>query len=454
MLWDRKDLAPRSDEFYEAVNELFTEVVDQSQVVDGVLQRSQVMRSGNALLNQATAFMGEPTMAMNMMLRAYDGLINEQDAKKRGKALKTFGRTAMALLITNVVNALAQSLVDAARDDEDDEYWKKFWSAFTGITGEEESAWEKATGAALSGNLGSGLNPVGYIPFAKDILSILQGYNVTRADADVMGDIIDAMRGFIDSVAGDGKKTTVKSTWDLAKQVGKVFGVSAFNLERDIMGIVRTIAQETGNIQLQYELEKAIYKIGNEKNRSHVVDILYKAYKEDKATYNRIYSDLIAAGVDADKVHDRMEKLMKDEQGVTKTVDLEHRYLNPELQSKYDSKLNSIQKSGLWRKASTEQRDSLEDNLYDLVSGTSAGEKMQAKIDGGKTVGLDDTEYLLYRLALDMYDQPTENGKMGTFTQDEAEAAIAAIAGLTDKERAYLWQSTNKGWKEDKNPWR
>ena len=34
-------------------------------------------------------------------------------------------------------------------------------------------------------------------------------------------------------------------------------------------------------------------------------------------------------------------------------------------QSKYDSKLNSIQKSGLWRKASTEQRDSLEDNLYD-----------------------------------------------------------------------------------------
>lgn len=53
-----------------------------------------------------------------------------------------------------------------------------------------------------------------------------------------------------------------------------------------------------------------------------------------------------------------------------------------------------------------------------------------------------------------MYDQPTESGKMGTFTQDEAEAAIAAIAGLTDKERAYLWQSTNKGWKEDKNPWR
>ena len=454
VLWNRKDLAPRSDAFYEAVNELFTEVVDQSQVVDGVLQRSQVMRSGNALLNQATAFMGEPTMAMNMMLRAYDGLINEQDAKKRGKALKTFGRTAAVLLITNVVNALAQSLVDAVRDDEDDEYWKKFWNAFFGVTGEEESAWDKATGAVLSGNLGSGMNPVGYVPFAKDILSILQGYNVTRADADVMGDIIDAMQGFWDSVAGDGKKTIAKATFDLLKQGGKVWGVSAFNLERDIMGIVRTIAQETGNLQLQYKLEKAIYKIGNEKNTSHFVDILYKAYTEDKAAYDRIYSDLIAAGIDADKIHDRMEKLMKVEQGVTKVDDLEQRYLNPKFQSEYDSKLGTIKKNKLWSKASDAQRDKLEDNLYELIIGSKDGEKLQEKIDGGKSVGLDDTEYLLYKLALDMYDQPTENGKYGSYTQDEAEAAIAAIAGLTDKERAYLWQSTNKGWKEDKNPWR
>ena len=454
VMWDRKDLAPRSDAFYDAVNELFTEVVDQSQVVDGVLQRSQAMRSNNALLNQATAFMGEPMMAMNMMLRAYDGLINEQDAKKRGKAIKTFGRTAMALLITNVVNALAQSLVDADRDDEDDEYWKKFWNAFTGITGEEETAWEKATGAVLSGNFGSGLNPLGYIPFAKDILSIFQGYNVTRADADVIGDIINACKIFIGSVSGDGKKTIAYATKNLAQQVGKVFGISAPNILRDVWGIARTIALETGNIPLQYEMEKAIYKVSNDGNLSRFVEVLYKAYQTDKDTYQHIYDDLIASGIDAEDIRDKMEKVMKKAENVKSVDDLEQRYLNPQFQSEYDSKMGTIQKNKLWSKASDAQRDKLEDNLYELIIGSKDGEKLQEKIDGGKSVGLDDTEYLLYRLALDMYDQPTENGKMGTFTQDEAEAAIAAIAGLTDKERAYLWQSTNKGWKEDKNPWR
>lgn len=454
VLWDRKDLAPRSDEFYEAVNELFTEVVDQSQVVDGVLQRSQAMRSNNATLNQATAFMGEPTMALNMLLRAYDGLINEQDAKKRGKALKTFGRTSMALLITNVVNALAQSLVDAARDDDDEKYWQKVWSAFWGATGEEETGKEKARNILLEGNLVGGINPVGYIPFVKDLLSIATGYSVQRADAALMEDVYQAATAFMDSWTGDGKKTKGNTLLNLGKQVGKMFGIGAGNLMRDVFGALRTGAIETGNIAAQYELEKAIYKVSNDGNLSRFVEVLYKAYQTDKDTYQHIYDDLIASGIDAEDIRDKMEKVMKKAENVKSVDDLEQRYLNPQFQSEYDSKMGTIQKNKLWSKASDAQRDKLEDNLYELIIGSKDGEKLQEKIDGGKSVGLDDTEYLLYRLALDMYDQPTENGKMGTFTQDEAEAAIAAIAGLTDKERAYLWQSTNKGWKEDKNPWR
>lgn len=454
VLWDRKDLAPRSDEFYEAVNELFTEVVDQSQVVDGVLQRSQAMRSNNATLNQATAFMGEPTMALNMLLRAYDGLINEQDAKKRGKAIKTFGRTAMALLITNVVNALAQSLVDAARDDDDEKYWQKVWSAFWGATGEEETGKEKARNILLEGNLVGGINPVGYIPFVKDLLSIATGYSVQRADAALMEDVYQAATAFMDSWTGDGKKTKGNTLLNLGKQVGKMFGIGAGNLMRDVFGALRTGAIETGNIAAQYELEKAIYKVSNDGNLIRFVEVLYKAYQTDKDTYQHIYDDLIASGIDAEDIRDKMEKVMKKSENVKSVDDLEQRYLNPQFQSEYDSKMGTIQKNKLWSKASDAQRDKLEDNLYELIIGSKDGEKLQEKIDGGKSVGLDDTEYLLYRLALDMYDQPTENGKMGTFTQDEAEAAIAAIAGLTDKERAYLWQSTNKEWKEDKNPWR
>ncbi len=40
----------------------------------------------------------------------------------------------------------------------------------------------------------------------------------------------------------------------------------------------------------------------------------------------------------------------------------------------------------------------------------------------------------------------------GSVTQDEAEGAIAAMSGLTNTERAVLWQLQNKSWKPTSNP--
>lgn len=59
-----------------------------------------------------------------------------------------------------------------------------------------------------------------------------------------------------------------------------------------------------------------------------------------------------------------------------------------------------------------------------------------------------------FMVMLDKYDQPTENGKYGTFTQDEAEAAIAAMPGLTDEQRSILWHSVNSRWSDKNNPWK
>lgn len=76
------------------------------------------------------------------------------------------------------------------------------------------------------------------------------------------------------------------------------------------------------------------------------------------------------------------------------------------------------------------------------------------KLIGAKDVGMSDEDYYDFLDALTEYDQPTENGKYGTFTQDEASAAIASIPGLTRAQRSYLWQSMNKSWKSKNNPWR
>lgn len=134
---EHQGLTKGSEAFYRQTAKLFAEVIDQTQVVDGVLQRSNIMRSSNAVVKQATSFMGEPIMSLNLLMRAYDQVRYEQNSQKRGKAIKTMGRAATALVVTNVVNALAQSLIDAMRDDDEDKkYWERFRAAFTGISGD------------------------------------------------------------------------------------------------------------------------------------------------------------------------------------------------------------------------------------------------------------------------------------------------------------------------------
>ena len=55
----RPGLKPGTDAFYKAVADRFSQVIDQSQVVDGILQRSQIMRSPDALTKMSTSFMAE-----------------------------------------------------------------------------------------------------------------------------------------------------------------------------------------------------------------------------------------------------------------------------------------------------------------------------------------------------------------------------------------------------------
>ena len=46
-----------------------SEIVDQTQVVDSVLHRSQIMRSQDKLVQMATAFMAEPTKSYNLLIK-------------------------------------------------------------------------------------------------------------------------------------------------------------------------------------------------------------------------------------------------------------------------------------------------------------------------------------------------------------------------------------------------
>ena len=321
-----------SDAYYRQVAELFTDVIDQTQVVDGIMQRTQIMRDGDMLFRQATSFMGEPLKSLNILMRSYDAWVYETNPQKRSKALKQLKRAVGALLVTDVVNALAQSLVDALRDDDKEKkYWARFFASLTGVSGDEESSGEMAKNILLEGNLKGNITLLGRVPFGNDFISLLQGYTVDRMDASVIDDIIKATRAMIASANGEGKKTMAYSAKQVIASVSKVFGISVANAGRDVWSLARTIASEAGNVRLMFEMEKAIYRMDKSAgNRKTWCALLYRAQKENATeTARLIYKEMLEHGYEEADVRQGVEAIMKNEQGVESVKELKNRWRAP-----------------------------------------------------------------------------------------------------------------------------
>lgn len=484
---EHQGLTKGSEAFYQQTAKLFAEVIDQTQVVDGVLQRSQIMRSSNAVYKQATSFMGEPIMSLNLLMRAYDQVRYEQNSQKRGKAIKTMGRAATALVVTNVVNALAQSLIDAMRDDDEDKkYWERFRAAFTGISGDEETPWEKAWNAIMEGNVGSNMNPLGQIPFVKDALSIMQGYDVSRTEMEIVSDLIQAGQTAIQSADGQGKRTRAYALKGLLAAGAKMFGIPASNLTRDMWGLARSAAVETGNIPLQYEMEKAIYNISNTGNKNRYYAILYRALEQgDMDTYQHIRDDLMnSMGVDGASIDSAMRsrynkavekdpdytlpqrardligsrdqyapaKEKEETFGADDLGSSAYRAYSDQRASDYRSMADDLTSSPIFQGMDDETRDKVLKAAYDLADKSALADhsdgqyevstKWMAQADDAEAQGIEPWEYVLFHTAYnEMEGTKDADGKTvkGEAKSDHVREWLEEFSGLTDEQRAFLW---------------
>lgn len=418
-----KDLKTGSEDFHKAVAERFTEIVDHTQVVDGILQRSQIMRSRSDLVKMATSFMGEPTKQYNMAVSAaYDARVKTGDARK--KAIGKLGRTMFALGVAGIVNAMAAALVDALRDDDKEKkYWEKWLAAFAGI-GEEEKFTDS--------NLFDTVNVLSYIPFAKDVVSIVKGYDVKRMDTETIAKTVDAAKNMYKAITGEGKYTVGEASANLFAECARLFGLPVANLKRDIKAIAMTTFVATDNYVGQYYMEKASLQMNYSGNNQVFLDILYNAYLNDKEAYEIIYEDMINSGFDAEKIENGMNNRLKKNAGVKDVTELEKRYLSPQKEKQYDSKLKTISSSEAWKAADKEARQDAKNLLFKVIDGTD--KDIVKTMEEGKEYGLDDTEYVLYKLALGMADEDDS----GSYTSREKENALDNLT-LGDGEIAYLW---------------
>ena len=242
----------KGDDLMQATADLFREAIYSSQVMDSTLTRSEIMRGKTMWSKMNSAFMAEPTLSYNILLDAYSEYRN--DVRRHGKAgawqrnSAKIGKALAIYMASATVSAIAESLADAGRDDDDESYWDKVLEALMG----EDSLFE--------GNLAQDLTIIGKVPFLKNFISTVQGYTSGDMSATAFNNAINAINIWKETaqlnleflpenwkldkatkVTYYGKMTPWGKIYKTLQAVSQLSGIAASNLTRDATGIWNTI---------------------------------------------------------------------------------------------------------------------------------------------------------------------------------------------------------------------
>ena len=292
---NHKDLATSSDEFMQIVGERFTEVIRATQVYDSIFAKSPMLKSKTLAVQYLVSFMNEPNTVANMAESAVRDLTKGN--------VKQGLRKAHVLIHSIIFTSILKSMIYAMRDDDEDEtYIEKYIEAITGSLMDDFWA-------------------LNYIPFARDVWSVAQGYDVERADMAIVSDAISALNNVIKNATKDtdgmtedelvefDKKAT-EASWDLVVALAGLVGIPAKNIRREINGVidhVRIASENAGQTTAMSAWDKV---------RDAVIDSI-PFMSNDKTKNDKLYSAII----NGDTAYvDRMKDTYKTEDAYHKAV--------------------------------------------------------------------------------------------------------------------------------------
>lgn len=216
-----------SDAFYDAVYKRFRDIVDYTQVYDSTLSKNELMRGAGGFTKMVTAFMAEPSLSLNMLMMSGKG-------RKINK-----GRALAAFAANIIINSMFKAIVAGWRDkDEDESYSEKWLEHFiSDLVGDKNVLF-----------LDGAWSPVGMIPWAKDVLSVWQGYSVDRSDMSAISDLIESAKGVgtaFDKFDGTWESIDLEAIADFAGSISAIGPMPMEKAIQDVMGITRVIFNKT-----------------------------------------------------------------------------------------------------------------------------------------------------------------------------------------------------------------
>lgn len=220
--------------FYEEVDARFSDIIYRTQVVDSVLQKSEMMRRKTPLARFLSSFKGEPTTTYNMLLRQYDKVTAARQSGRKisGTDVKSMLRTFTAWGVQAAVLALVTALADAWRDDDD--YETAFEKIAEALFGEYKPgmSFKERLKEFSKSNVFDAYNFL-ELPWVSELLSLWQGYTPSRVDLMLVQQLIDAAGG-IAKFIGD---PSVKNTYKLLGSVSVLSGLPFQNVAREVIAL-------------------------------------------------------------------------------------------------------------------------------------------------------------------------------------------------------------------------
>ena len=304
---EHKSLEVGSEAYYKKTAEIFDNIIDKTQVVDSVFTKSDLMRSDNELNKMLTSFFAEPTKSYNMMYRAWFDWQTATDADVKAKAAKQLAHSTFYWALSCALAAMAKSIVTAMRDKDDDRD-KEFWDR-----------WLEHTKDEFAGNI----NPLGYVPWVKDILSVFEGYTVKRPDTEFVTDLYYAAQRWEKMLNGESSYSVGNNILYTAKLISSMTGVAFYGAQRDINAIIDTAIELVGAEELNYEKQKLTGKsLGSSSNVQYYLGKAMEAYKNDnKGLGDKIVGDMIAAGISEDKIESKKKEMLKESEDMQALID-------------------------------------------------------------------------------------------------------------------------------------
>jgi hypothetical protein len=281
---DSAEYKPYSDEHYKVAAKLTEEAVIKTQANYTALYRPSILREQNSFLQLSTMFMSEPLQQFSLLASSVDKirvarkLLKSADADTRAEAeallkqAKTEARHAItAVTVDSILLVLIAQAFKWLKGKEDDDKVKGIIGDFTE-------------------------NFIGMFPFARDIYTLYQGYDITNMGYTGLTNTYNAMKemyNVIDLLASGNKYDDSEIYGKLRKAllgISQTIGIPLRNLETYTKGIIEKFSPS------------AIYKYEN------------FFYNQTSSGYSKELTDAISKG--DDKLADTILDIMLEEEKV------------------------------------------------------------------------------------------------------------------------------------------